>query len=424
MALNIEEQYSKRRWQRGFTAGLTLITAGLGLFFMILIYYGCTSQYPLMFNLLFALGGLAFSITGLLIVTNRPGNTIGWLLMIGGFGLTCFTLDNYISCHIEGQQGLPRVEYVAWFSHRFTAYIAFLPIFVFLPFLFPTGRFLTRRWRYFGLSGLTIIAIILLFNAFAPDLRVDNGFSMSFDFDSPISLTLLSPRLHELLFRWQNPLILVLSFGGILSMILRLKRSRGIERQQMKWFVYFLATAVSVQLFLFELPFGIFGDDYLLETISWLESLYTIDLYVVFLGYPLVIGLAVLRYRLYDIDIIIRRTLVYTMVTVSLVFIYFASVIMLQSLFTGFSNQQSPLAIVISTLFIAALFNPIRKRVQNFIDRRFYRKKYDAQQVLTCFAHTARDETDIEVLSNELVQVVQESIQPENIGIWLKKGSS
>lgn len=140
-----------------------------------------------------------------------------------------------------------------------------------------------------------------------------------------------------------------------------------------------------------------------------------------FIGFPFVIGLAIFRYRLYDIDIIIRRTLVYSIVTLSLAAVYFASIILLQLLFTGISNQQSPLAIVISTLLIAALFTPLRRRVQNFIDRRFYRKQYDAQQVLARFGQTARDETNIERLTDELAQVVQESMQPESIMVWIKK---
>jgi len=126
-----------------------------------------------------------------------------------------------------------------------------------------------------------------------------------------------------------------------------------------------------------------------------------------------------MRYRLYDIDIIIRRTLVYSLVTLALLAVYFSSIVLLQRLFTGVTGQQSPLAIVISTLLIAALFNPLRQRVQSIIDRRFFRKKYDAQQVLEQFGRTARDETDRELLTAELARVLQDTIQPEHLSIWI-----
>lgn len=188
----------------------------------------------------------------------------------------------------------------------------------------------------------------------------------------------------------------------------RFRASEGRERQQMKWlFAGVFLMAISV-VFGLLLAFGfnlIVGELLINLALLW----------------PLVgIGIALVGYQLYDIDIIIRRTLQYALVTGLLLLIYFGSIVLLQRLFTATTGQESALSIVISTLIIAALFNPLRLRIQTIIDRRFFRKKYDAQRVLARFGQTARDETNIEMLTDNLIQVVQETIQPELVEIWLK----
>ena len=202
--------------------------------------------------------------------------------------------------------------------------------------------------------------------------------------------------------------------AGIVSLVLRWRRSSGEPRQQIKWLAFFFATAGT--LFLAIEVLGAAFYPAIFE--GWF---YLLALVPFWLGLPLVMGLAIFKYRLYDIDVVIRKTLLYAVLTALLALVYFGVVIVLQGLFSRLTGvQQSTLAVVISTLFIAALFTPLRRRIQDWIDRRFFRKKYDAQQVLAQFALTARDETDLDALTAELVRVVQETMQPESVSVWLR----
>jgi hypothetical protein len=204
--------------------------------------------------------------------------------------------------------------------------------------------------------------------------------------------------------------------GSALSLFVRLRGSSGIERQQIKWFAY-AATLLAAELVIVNALDTLFGralNRELAELVPFVVFL------VVLSGIPVAMGVAILRYRLYDIDIIINRTLVYGSLTASLVLVYLGGVVSLRYAFRTLTGGESQIAIVSSTLAIAALFSPLRRRIQGFIDRRFYRRRYDAARTLEAFSAKLRDETDLDSLSGDLVGVVHETVQPEHASLWLR----
>jgi hypothetical protein len=199
-----------------------------------------------------------------------------------------------------------------------------------------------------------------------------------------------------------------------LSLLMRLRRAVGVERQQLKWFAY-AAAMFALGVVLIVIPIAI-------DTPSWYEWVGTAIFTAAGAAITISIGIAILRYRLYEIDIIINRTLVYGALTAMLAVIYFGGVTTTQAIFRALTGQeeQPQLAIVVSTLVIAALFNPLRRRIQGFIDRRFYRRKYDAAKTLEAFSAKLREETDLDALSDDLMGVVRETMQPAHASLWLR----
>ncbi len=204
----------------------------------------------------------------------------------------------------------------------------------------------------------------------------------------------------------------MLNLLAFTSLLVRLRRSRGVERQQIKWFV----PAAS----LFPPTLLALGLGSVLDVQPLILFAFALG-QIAFTVMAIASGIAILRYRLFDIDIIIRRTLVYTLLTGALTLLYFGAVTLLQGAFRGLSGQNSPVAIVLSTLLIAALFSPVRRRIQRFIDRSFYRRKYDAAKTLAEFAASSRNEVDLEQLAAELMRVVQYTVEPVTLSLWLKQ---
>jgi hypothetical protein len=208
-----------------------------------------------------------------------------------------------------------------------------------------------------------------------------------------------------------NGILPIAVLVSISSMIIRFRRSSGRERLQLKWVFYTAALTASSFLISFVLP----------EPIPQAaqDAVFLVGV-AAFAAIPIAAGMAILRHRLYDIDLLINRTLVYGLLTLSLAVVYVGGIVSLQGLFRTLTGQESQLAVVASTLMIAALFGPLRRRIQSAIDRRFYRGKYDAAKTLEAFSSRLRDETDLESLSGDLVGVVRETVQPAHASLWLR----
>jgi uncharacterized membrane protein YhdT len=207
----------------------------------------------------------------------------------------------------------------------------------------------------------------------------------------------------------------LLTAAAAFSLFVRLRRAVGVERQQIKWFAYAAVATVSASTLANVIP-------RVIDTPLWFERAGFVLNVAFVLAIPVSIGIAILRYHLYDIDIIINRTLVYGSLTATLLAVYFGGVATTQAIFRTITGheEQPQLAIVVSTLVIAALFNPLRRRIQSFIDRRFYRSKYDARKTLEAFSAKLREETDLDALSGDLVGVVRETMQPAHVSVWLR----
>jgi hypothetical protein len=346
--------------------------------------------------LLFALIAAPFALVGALVASRRPRNPIGWLFLafavVAAFATSA---DRYASYALveHPSSPLPGGDWVAWLASGIW-HPAF-GFFVFAFLLFPDGRLPSARWRpvawiaaanYLvgGVIGLLWGPLFGEFFPYAePPFRLPDYFVVEVAFA---------------VFLYVNFALLALS---AVSLVLRLRRAAGVERQQLKWFVY----AVTLFALVFPPSIIVLGDGRLIVFLLPLV--------------PAAAGIAILRYRLFDIDVVINRTLVYGALTVMLAAAYFATVVASQYVFRALTGQESQLAIVASTLTIAALFVPLRRRVQAFVDRRFYRSKYDARKTLEAFSVKLRDETDLDALRDDLVGVVRETMQPAYISLWL-----
>jgi hypothetical protein len=358
-----------------------------------------------------AVKAVSFSTLGVLIVPRRPKHPIGWLFcalgLLAGLDLFCGVYAIYALLAEPGSLlgGEVSAWIVAW------VWVPFNALLVFLALLFPSGRLPSPRWRPFAALVVIVAVVGSMALALLPGAVSELG-----PIENPLGLQSLR-NVHDLVeavveASWYPLLDLV----AVASVFVRFRRARGVERQQIKWCAYTAAVLVVGAI----LTYG--GSDATGARWAWMVG--EVLLVVGFVGLPLVIGIAILRYRLYEIDTLINRTLVYGVLTAILALVYLGSVTALQYLFSLLTGQANTLAIVASTLAIAALFNPLRRRIQGFIDRRFYRRKYDAAKTLEVFGSRLRYETDLERISEDLLEVVHETMQPSHMSLWLRFPSS
>ncbi len=343
---------------------------------------------------------LPFSVVGAIVASRQPHNAIGWLFCSVGvtLGLNSFA-GEYAEFWLASGFGASSLgETAAWLSSWLWMLLVFLPT-SFLLLLFPDGRLPSPRWRPVawgaalgtagGVAGFALQAGPL---ADFPQIANPYGIDGSVTWMAGVA---------------GNIVAAVCMVASAVSLIVRLRRAGIVERQQIKWLAYGGAVVVG----------GVCVGGL---SIFWSVPVSILVMSVSLLGLPVFTGIAIVRYRLYDIDLLINRTLVYGSLTATLVALYLGAVVLLQLVFVALTGQQSTLVVVASTLLIAALFNPLRGRIQGFIDRRFYRKKYDARKALETFSAKLRDETDLQALSDDLVGVVSETMQPAHTSVWLR----
>ncbi len=352
-------------------------------------------------------GTLSFATVGALVAYRRPGNPIGWLLCATGFFEALAAFGGEYGTYALVAGSLPGGVFGLWLGSWTWLAAGSVVLFAFL--LFPDGRLPSPRWR--AVAGLYVLASFLGVAPFAlaPGPLIEIEALGLPPVANPFGVEAVA-RLAGPVGAVSLPLAVFTGLSPFAALFIRYWRAEEEEgRQQIKWVAYAVAlltgaiTATSIWPPLDGSVAGL-----LLFLIS-------------FLSIPTAIGIAILRHRLYDIDFVINRTLVYAALTAALALVYSGGVVTLQLVLRPLTGGDSQLAIVASTLAIAALFSPLRRRIQGFIDRRFYRKKYDAAQTLESFSAKLREETDLDELNGDLLSVVKETMQPAHASLWLRE---
>ncbi len=392
-----------RRWTTWLAWGLWVLTVAL--FAVALSGVIWQSPHDVLAT---GLAVLAFPTVGAIVASRRPENPIGWIFCIIGLSVIGDVASSQYVLYVRHvAPSLPAATLVAWFA-SWAGFVGLGLAATLMLLLFPDGRPPSPRWRVVGwlavlLIGITVLALAVRPGPLDTEPTIPNPFGIS----GPIGDV---ARAVTDVFGWPLLILAVASFTALVS---RFVRARGDERQQLKWVAYAATiTAVGIAAIAVVLLAGK-GD----PAFSWVWYIAPVGLGLI----PVAAGIGILRYRLYDIDLLINRTLVYAVLSATLGAVYIGLVIALQGLLSGFTGGNS-LAVAASTLAVAALFQPVRRRIQNAVDRRFYRSRYDAQRTLEAFSSRLRHEVDLAHLTAELRGVVAETLQPTSVSVWLRSG--
>ncbi len=346
---------------------------------------------------------VVFSTVGAVVASRRPDHPVGWLFCIVGLvgGVRHLGAEYATYSLLVSHGSLPDGAVAAWVSSWM--WVPHVGLMVFLGLLFPNGLLPTPRWRPF--AWFVVVAIVVGTVALALSPGPLSGLG---PIQNPFGIEGARRVVGQ-----AHALVWALVLAAAASLLLRLRHTKGLERQQIKWLAFAGAVAAIGG------PITYVGGPAVMSML-WVQQVGLALIVVGFAGVPIAMSIAILKYRLYDIDILINRTLVYGTLTAMLAALYFGAVVLLQRVFVILTGQKSTLAVVASTLVIAALFNPLRRRVQAFVDRRFYRRKYDAVKTLEAFSAKLRDETNLDALSDDLLGVVRETMQPAHVSLWLR----
>jgi hypothetical protein len=390
-----------RRWTWVAWSMLAIFLVGVGVGLPLMVANG-DFQRDLAQQASLLLAFTAFMVMGAVLVAHRPANAIGWIFsavgLLTGTGLFAWQYAEY--AYLTRGSPLPGAMLGAWYNNWFWYPTVTLST-VFTLLVFPTGRLLSARWRPIAWLTAAITATVVVLGALAPTLNLGERAKLR----NPVGLAAIPNLERGALGPVLFGLLLGCTGAAVVSLVLRFRRSQGVERQQLKWFTY-----AGVLGFAWLVVDPVLPDVALFQLVSGLTTALV----------PVAAGIAVLRYRLYDIDRLINRTLVYGLLTALLAGVYAGAVLVLGQAFGGVGRNPPSWAVAGATLAVAALFRPARRRIQQAVDRRFNRRRYDAAKTVEAFSARLRQEIDLEALSAELLAVVNHTMQPTAVSLWLR----